>query len=108
MFEEIGLCVVNSDRSGFERLETLSGADKWVNSPDFIICNPLFAVQQMLLDQDKTLLNSVRAGQPRRFLDDICIVEGKVDQLQDLWAVQMAVYLVGHLDLKLERKMVET
>ena len=107
VFEEIGLCVVNSERPGFEWLETFSAADKCTKRPDFIICNPAFyeqraepdnistgvlAVQHMLLDQDQTLLYGVKAGHPLRFLDDICIIEGKVDKLQDADVGQMKTY----------------
>jgi hypothetical protein len=106
VFEEIGLSVVNSERPGFEWLQTLSGVEKCDKRPDLIICNPCFyevraqpnvgdgvrAVQTLLLGSDKPLLYGVKAGHPLRFLDDISIEEGKKDKLKDADVGQAKTY----------------
>ena len=106
VFEEIGLAVVNSERPGFEWLQTLSGVEKCDKRPDLIICNPCFyeardppdvgdgvlAVQRKLLENGKTLLYGIKAGHPLRFLDDIFIEEGKKDKLKDCDVGQVKTY----------------
>jgi hypothetical protein len=106
IFNEIGLVVVNSERSGFEWLQTFSEVEKCEKRPDLIICNPCFyeartqpevsvgvlAVQSKLLGEEKTLLYGIKAGHPLRFLDDICIVEGKKDSLKNADWGQVKTY----------------
>jgi hypothetical protein len=106
IFNEIGLVVVNSERPGFEWLQTLSGVEKCTRRPDLIICNPCFyeartqpdvadgvlAVQKKLLGNDETLLYGIKAGHPLRFLDDISIKEGKRDKLKDADVGQVKMY----------------
>jgi len=104
--EEIGLSVVNSERTGFEWLSTLSGICKCDKRPDLIICNPCFyearaqpnvgdkvlAVQKKLLGNDKTPLYGIKAGHPFICLDDIFIGEGKKDNLNDADVGQVKTY----------------
>jgi len=106
IFNEIGLVVVNSERPGFEWLQTLSGVGKCDKRPDLIICNPCFyeartqpdvavgvlAVQKKLLGEEKTLLYGIKAGHPLRFLDDISIIEGKYGMLKDPDVGQVKTY----------------
>ena len=106
VFEEVGLAVVNSERPGFEWLPTLSGVEKCDKRPDLIICNPCFyeardqpivgdgalAVQRKLLENGKTLLYGIKAGDPLRFLDDIYIQEGKKEKLKDADVGQVKTY----------------
>jgi len=106
VFEEVGLAVVNSERPGFEWLPTLSGVEKCDKRPDLIICNPCFyeardqpivgdgalAVQRKLLENGKTLLYGIKAGDPLRFLDDIYIEEGKEVKLKDADVGQVKTY----------------
>lgn len=106
VFEEVGLAVVNSERPGFEWLTTLSGVEKCDKRPDLIICNPCFyeardqpnagdgvlAVQRKLLENGKTLLYGIKAGDPLRFLDDIYIEEGRKEKLKDADVGQVKTY----------------
>ena len=106
IFNEIGLVVVNSERPGFEWLQTFSGVEKCDKRPDLIICNPCFyeartqpdvavevlAVQKKLLGEEKTLLYGIKAGHPLRFLDDISIKEGKYEKLKDADVGQVRTY----------------
>lgn len=106
IFNEIGLVVVNSERNGFEWLQTLSGVEKCDRRPDLIICNPCFyeariqpdvavgvlAVQKKLLGAEKTLLYGTKAGHPLRFLDDISIQEGKYGKLNSSDVGQVKTY----------------
>lgn len=96
IFKEIGLVVVNSERTGFEWLRILSGVAACNKRPDLINCNPCFyearaqpkvkdgvlAVQNKLLGSDR-LLYGIKAGHPLRFLDDISVHEGKFGLLKD-------------------------
>mmetsp|Transcript_17442 Transcript_17442/g.23918 ORF Transcript_17442/g.23918 Transcript_17442/m.23918 type:complete len:307 (+) Transcript_17442:312-1232(+) len=92
IFEEIGLCIVNSERPGFEWLQPLSENNHFDKQPDFIICNPSFYevrvkptvengvlnVEQLLLGEKKEKLPyGVKVGRPSFFLDDIFVGEGK-------------------------------
>ena len=106
IFNEIGLVVVNSERPGFEWLQTLSGVEKCDKRPDLIICNPCFyeartqpdvavgvlGVQKKLLGEEKTLLYGIKAGHPLRFLDDISIKEGKYGKHKDADVGQVKTY----------------
>lgn len=106
VFEEVGLVVVNSERPGFEWLPTLSGEEKCDKRPDLIICNACFyeardqpnvgdkvlAIQRKLLEKGKTVLYGIKAGDPLRFLDDICIEEGKKEKLKDADVGQLKRY----------------
>jgi len=105
IFNEIGLVVVNSERSGFDWLQTFSGVELYDKRPDLIICNPCFyearaqpevgerviAIQNQLMRNDK-LLYGIKAGHPLRFLDDIFIMEGKKDKLNDGDVGQVKTY----------------
>ena len=107
IFEEIGLCIVNSERPGFEWLEPLTGTDDCQQErPDFIVCNKSFyepraqpsveqgvrAVQEQLLGSDSTLLYGVKAGHPQCFLDDIFLLEGKRGDLTEVEIGQVKKY----------------
>lgn len=106
IFNEIGLVVVNSERPGFEWLQTLSGVEKCDKRPDLIICNPCFyeartqpdvsvgvlAVQNKLLGEENTLLYGIKAGHPLRFLDDIYMKEGKYGTVRDADVGQVKTY----------------
>ena len=97
VFEEIGLLVINSERPGFEWLRTFPEVDKLEGRPDMIICNPCFyearaqpniaenllQIQEELLVNGWTLLYGIKAGHPLLFLDDIHILEGKKNTLND-------------------------
>ena len=104
VFEEIGLSVINSERPGFEWLQTFSEVDK--SRPDMIICNRSFyearaqpnidrnllQVQEELLGNATTLLYGIKAGHPLLFLDDIHILEGKKDILNNSDIGQLVTY----------------
>mmetsp|Transcript_17443 Transcript_17443/g.23920 ORF Transcript_17443/g.23920 Transcript_17443/m.23920 type:complete len:465 (+) Transcript_17443:312-1706(+) len=107
VFREIGLCVVNSERPGFEWLLPLSGNNHFDKRPDFVICNPCFYdvyakpsvengvldVEQRLLGESKEkLLYGVKAGHPSLFLDEICVGEGRDKPWTDKDVGQVKTY----------------
>ena len=106
VFDEIGLSVVNSERPGFEWLQTFSGESKCDKRPDLIICDPCFyearhqpgfdeavsAVQVKLLGNDSSLLFGIKAGHPLQFLDDISMLEGKKQDIKTPDVGQVKTY----------------
>jgi hypothetical protein len=106
VFNEIGLSVVNSERPGFEWLQTLKNESKLDKRPDMIICNACFydlryqpnigdrllTIQNQLLRSDDSLLYGIKTGHPLQFLDDIFIVEGKKDKITDSDVGQAKTY----------------
>ena len=89
--------MINSERPGFEWLQTFFVDDKLELGPDLIICDPCFyearaqpntgenliEIQDELLGNGKTLLYGIKAGHPQLHLSDIHILVGKKNAVND-------------------------
>jgi len=106
IFSTTKLCVVNSDRSGLELLQTLESTVQCGKRPDWCGCEkrgPEYQPEELRIQIEPLgsvrLLFGVKAGHPLRCLDDIQICEGKVDSLYSKAIGQVNSYA------KLQRKL---